>query len=205
MNRDPYEVLGVPRSASDEEITKAYRKLAKKYHPDLNPGDSSAAEKMREINEAYTAIKNKTAGNYQGGGTYGGSGGYGGAANDAAKMASAAAYINAGYFSQALNILYTVNDRSAAWYHLSEIANYNLGNKMAALNHAKTAVSMQPDNYRYQKLLDEIERGGRVYSEKSSEYGRPFSACGPISLCLFLNCICNICGGRCCGPFVWCY
>ena len=58
MNRDPYQVLGVSPGASDEEVTKAYRKLAKKYHPDLNPGDASAAEKMSEINAAYDQIKN---------------------------------------------------------------------------------------------------------------------------------------------------
>ncbi len=56
--RDPYEVLGVPRGASEEEVTKAYRKLAKKYHPDLNPGDEEAAQKMSEINAAYDSIKN---------------------------------------------------------------------------------------------------------------------------------------------------
>ena len=55
--RDPYEVLGVPRGASDEEVTKAYRKLAKQYHPDLNPGDTEAARKMSEVNEAYDRIK----------------------------------------------------------------------------------------------------------------------------------------------------
>lgn len=55
--KDPYEVLGVPRNASEEEVTKAYRKLAKQYHPDLNPGDEIAAKKMSEINEAYDRIK----------------------------------------------------------------------------------------------------------------------------------------------------
>ncbi len=56
MNRDPYEVLGVPRTASDDEIKAAYRKLAKKYHPDLNNGAPAAEAKMKELNEAYTIL-----------------------------------------------------------------------------------------------------------------------------------------------------
>ena len=55
--RDPYEVLGLSPGASDEEVKKAYRALAKKYHPDLNPGDKVAEEKMKEINAAYDRIK----------------------------------------------------------------------------------------------------------------------------------------------------
>ena len=51
---DPFAVLGVSPSASEDEIKSAYRKLAKKYHPDLNPGDKAAEAKMREVNEAYT-------------------------------------------------------------------------------------------------------------------------------------------------------
>ena len=50
---DPYKVLGVSPDASDEEVKRAYRALAKKYHPDRNPGDAAAAQKMREINAAY--------------------------------------------------------------------------------------------------------------------------------------------------------
>lgn len=60
--RDPYAVLGVSKNASSDEITSAYRKLAKKYHPDLNPDDVTAAKKMSEINSAYDSIKN---GNYE--------------------------------------------------------------------------------------------------------------------------------------------
>lgn len=61
MGADPYQVLGVSPNASEDEIRQAYRRLAKKYHPDLNPGDKTAAQKMNEINAAYDAIKNPQA------------------------------------------------------------------------------------------------------------------------------------------------
>src|SRR5882762_7162652 len=54
--RDYYEVLSVERGASDEEIKKAYRKLAVKFHPDKNPGDKAAEEKFKELGEAYEAL-----------------------------------------------------------------------------------------------------------------------------------------------------
>ncbi|MCI8331557.1 MAG: DnaJ domain-containing protein [Clostridiales bacterium] len=54
---DPFKVLGVSPDASEEEITKAYRKLARRYHPDVNPGDAAAERKMKEINAAYEQIK----------------------------------------------------------------------------------------------------------------------------------------------------
>ena len=57
--RDYYEVLGVGKTAGDEEIKKAYRQLAKKYHPDLNPGDKVAEQKFKEVNEAYEILSNK--------------------------------------------------------------------------------------------------------------------------------------------------
>ena len=54
--RDYYEVLGVSKTASDSELKSAYRKLAKKYHPDMNPGDAEAEKKFKEASEAYAIL-----------------------------------------------------------------------------------------------------------------------------------------------------
>ena len=59
QKRDLYEVLEISKGASDDEIKKAYRKLAKKYHPDLNPGDKEAEQKMKEVNAAYEILSDK--------------------------------------------------------------------------------------------------------------------------------------------------
>ena len=56
--RDYYEVLGVPRTADEAELKKAYRTLAKKYHPDMHPGDKEAEEKFKEASEAYEVLSN---------------------------------------------------------------------------------------------------------------------------------------------------
>ena len=74
MPNDPFSVLGVTSSATEDEIKAAYRKLAKKYHPDLNPGDKAAEQKMREVNEAYTrALQIKKTGRDPYQNTYGSS------------------------------------------------------------------------------------------------------------------------------------
>ena len=57
--RDYYEVLGVDRGADEATIKSAYRKLAKKNHPDVNPGDKEAEERFKEINEAYEAVQSQ--------------------------------------------------------------------------------------------------------------------------------------------------
>lgn len=65
MMMDPYKILGVEPGASEEEIKKAHRRLAKKYHPDLHPDDPKAAEKMNEINAAYDILTKPGAERYR--------------------------------------------------------------------------------------------------------------------------------------------
>ena len=78
--RDYYEVLGVEKSASADEIKKAYRKMAMKYHPDKNPGDKEAEEKFKEANEAYEVLSDETKrATYDQYGHAGMEGGFGGA------------------------------------------------------------------------------------------------------------------------------
>ena len=57
--RDYYDVLGVDKNAGEADIKKAYRKLAVKYHPDKNPGDSSAEKKFKEVSEAYEVLMDR--------------------------------------------------------------------------------------------------------------------------------------------------
>ena len=81
--RDYYEVLGVDKSADEKEIKRAYKKLARKYHPDLNPDNpKEAEEKFKEINEAYDVLKDpKKRAQYDqfGAGAFDGTGGFSGA------------------------------------------------------------------------------------------------------------------------------
>ena len=227
MISDPYKVLGVSPDASDEEIKRAYRKLAKKYHPDMNPGDEEAARKMNEINEAYDQIKNpekaqQEAYRQQGAGGYGGpygspfGGGYGDpftawyeaqrrqqeeyARTTPTEIQAARNYINYGRYMEAINALSGVKDadRTAQWYHLSALANAGAGNRMTALDHARRAVQMEPGNAQYRQVLEQLEQTGRVYQQTQRGFHTTQLDLGKVCLAL---CLCNSCAGACCNPW----
>ncbi len=223
MMDDPYKILGVSPNASDEEVKQAYRKLAKQYHPDRNPGDASAARKMQEINAAYEQIKNPAkgpSGYGSGQNSYGGSQSYGGYGYDPfggawqqawqqqarqesgdAYQRSAAQYIRYRRYQEALNTLQNSPNRDARWYYLSALANDGLGNQVTALEHIRKAVSMEPDNYTYLQTLEDIENGGASYRRQAGNFqtfSMGGSSLGGLCLCWLAQLIC--CRGRffCC-------
>ena len=215
MVDDPYKVLGLSRDASDEDVKRAYRALAKKYHPDLNPGDQEAARKMQEVNEAYDQIKNPEKyarqSNPYGGNPYGAYG-YGGYQQWEERSASgqgdqyqtsAEQYIRYRRWSEALNVLQNSKNRNARWYYLSALANDGLGNQVTALEHMRKAVSMEPDNQEYLWALSQLENGGTAYRRQAGNFGGfsfGGSPCGGLCLCYLAQLFC--CGGR--VPFFFC-
>lgn len=254
---DPYQVLGVSPTASDEEIKKAYRALSRKYHPDANinnPNKAQAEEKFKDVQQAYEQIMREKEQGYRGGasgsyggasGSYGGSAGnyggnYGGSGSDTEedpfgggfgwgpfgpfwtfgggfgeqsqqrqtrsenyseetrrKLQAASNYINARHYDEALNVLNAMSDRPARWYYFSAVANSGLGNNVNALNMAKQAVEMEPDNMEYESLLQRLQGGGQWYQQQGNQYGRSMNNMG--------NLCCTICAiNMCCGYGRYC-
>jgi len=174
MAQNPYKTLGILETASDEELTKAFRKLAKKYHPDINKGDKNSEVKMREINAAYTQIKDlrahgKTFGETEydayGQRTQGG--------QNYSPYQSVEVYIRARHFSEALHVLSTIKERNAEWYYYSSIAYAGSGNTIIAVQHAQQSVDMEPDNIKYQSILSQLQNNGRVYQQYGNAYNIP--------------------------------
>ena len=208
MIDDPYKVLGLEPDASDEDVKRAYRRLAKKYHPDLNPGDPVAARKMQEVNEAYEQIKNPEKFRQpNAGGYYDPFGGYGsqhyGEEQGDQYQKAAYQYMRFRRYGEALNALQNSTERNARWYYLSALANDGLGNQVTALEHIRRAVSMEPDNQEYLWTLERIENGGAAYRQTAGNF-RGFTLggdpCTNMCLCWLVNLFC--CGGR--GFFLCC-
>ncbi len=158
---DPYKVLGVSPNASEEEITKAYRRLVKKYHPDLNPGDETAQERMREINQAYDMIKKDTGYGAASGSQYGRR-----PDSSVSPLDLAESYLASGMYEQALYILQNIQDHNARWHFLSAIAFSQAGYGVTALQHAQIAVQLEPQNIKYRQLLEKLKIGQTAYYQR---------------------------------------
>lgn len=217
--RDPYQVLGVSPSATEDEIKKAYRSLSRKYHPDANinnPNKEAAEEKFKEIQQAYQQImKERTEGpSGQSYGDFGGFGGFGGFGDfngsgtgyeENNHLRAAGNYVRNGYYKEARTVLDDIpeNGRNARWYYYSALAHAGLGNQIAAMEHARRAAALEPNNRDYINLVYQFETGGSWYQQRQYTYGQPYPAGGSIcfKLCL-ANLFCNLCcggGGLCCG------
>lgn len=202
--RDPYEVLGVSKNATDDQIKDAYRELARKYHPDNytdNPLSDLAGEKMKEINEAYDAIVNERrngSSKNSGGRAYNNA--YGGT-----NFPEVRTLINQGRLEQAQEILDGVppGNRDAEWYFLNGTVLYRRGWFDQAYTSFATAVRMNPQNPEYRNAMNAAQRQSGAQYNPYRSYGSA-GGCSGCDVCqglLCADCCCECMGGdliRCC-------
>ena len=193
--RDPYEVLGIQRGASEEEIKKAYRAQCKRWHPDLNPNDPTAEEHFKEVQAAYDAIMKGDTGPQPGAGGYSQQGPSASGA-DSVEMQAARNYIVNRRYAEARRVLDAQRERSARWYYLSSLANEGLGRAIDALQDARRAVQLDPNNTEYRAHLNRMQDPGQSYRAQttySSGGGGIMRWCWSMIL---LNLLCNCCCGN---------
>ncbi|NLM34768.1 MAG: J domain-containing protein [Clostridiales bacterium] len=197
---NPYEILGVREGASKEEIKKAYRELAKKYHPDqygANPLKDLAEEKMREINEAYEYLMRNSSdssssssftssnnynntNNYRNTNSYGSPNVYNSVRSD----------IQRGNYSAAETALNSMATRDAEWYYLMGMVHMRKGWYDSARNYVTTAYNMSPTNPEYRDAYNTMNRNNNNY--RNNYYGRTFRD-DECDFCLKLWCLDSLC------------
>lgn len=207
---DPYKILGVSPSATDDEIKQAYRQLAKKYHPDQyagNPLQDVADEKMKQINEAYDQIvsqrKNSSSNNAYGGYTgnpysaYGNgysTNGSGSSFNDVRR------FISTGRISDAEQILNGVpgENRNAEWFFLKGSCLYRKGYLEEARDNFARACEMDPGNPEYRNAYNQsINQRSGVYGgyNPNMQRGGECNTCDVCNSLICADCCCEMMGG----------
>ncbi len=204
MSRNPYEVLGVSPSATDDEVKTAYRNLARKYHPDNyagNPLSDLAQEKMQEINDAYDEIvrQRKNGGSGSAGG-YASSGYSGGSS----QYADVRQMIQQNRLADAQAVLDGVpsGGRNAEWYFLKGSVLYRRGWLEEAARHFETAARMDPGNMEYRQAYQQVSFNRQTGGYRTVQGNQ--GSCDACDVCTTLWCAdscCECMGGdliRCC-------
>lgn len=195
---NPYQVLGVNPSATDEEIKRAYRSLAQKYHPDKyidNPLASLAEEKLKEINEAYDTItrqrKNGSASGdpYQSYQNNSYTNTTGGAVYNQIRM-----LIQQRRNDEAISQLDAMSNHDAEWFFLKGMAYYQKGWFDQALNHITTANRMDPSNREYATALARMSGQNQQYRTGQGN-GSNVDMCSCCSNLICADCCCEMMGG----------
>ena len=207
---DPYKVLGVPETATDAEVKKAYLTLARKYHPDNyhdNPLADLAQEKMKEINAAYEQItreRGKGGGSSSSSSSYGGSGysgysSYGSYSGSSSVLQQVRVAISTGDLTRAEALLANYSDHNAEWNFLRGAVCYRRGWMDEARRYYQTACQMDPNNAEYRRALDYMEHAGETaYHPEGRPFGTDFCSANP---CLTLCCAYALCNG---GGYYFC-
>ncbi len=202
---DPYKVLGVSPDASDEEIKKAYRALARKYHPDkYRDSDLAdlASEKMKEVNAAYEEIKQMRE---RGGAQQQQQRGYGYGGSYAGNTSSSGSpryneirrAINTGNDTQAETLLNNIptEERNAEWNFLMGCVNVKRSRFVDAQRFFDIACSMDPYNQEYRAARDQLRMRANGYGGGYQTSGGGCSGCDICSSLLCADCCCECCGG----------
>ncbi|MEG0570804.1 MAG: J domain-containing protein [Oscillospiraceae bacterium] len=213
--KNPYEVLGVEDSFTDDQIKDAYRELAKKYHPDNyvdNPLSEFAQEKMAEINQAYDEIMNQRRGQGNYAGSYQQTSDF---SSSGSGFADIRKMIQANRLVEAEELLDGVplKTRDAEWYFLKGSVYYSRGWLDDAMNNFSTACRLNPNNPEYRAALNRMSwqgngnMGGNPNGNgryRTPNNGQPNNGCSPCSVCQGLvcaDCCCECMGGdfiNCC-------
>lgn len=188
---DPYQILGITRDASDEEVKKAYRALAKKYHPDANIGDPNQelyTEKFKQVQNAYKTIMDSRKHGYQNTNNQYQSSDYG--------YAQVISLINARRYQEAMLILDGISNKDAAWFYYAALSQQGLGNIVAAMDLARTACQLDPMNFEFRMFYNNLTATSRQYRNTSTNYGRNTYQ---MDQCCFSLMMFNCFSSMCCG------
>ena len=162
-----------------------------------NPLADLAEEKFKEVQAAYDQIMKEREG---GGYSYSTTGQTQSSSQETVELQAARNYINNRRFHEALNVLSNIGNRTAMWYYYSAIANMGIGNNLVAVDHAKQAAAMEPNNMEYVNFANQMQFRGQQYQNTGYGYGRQSYGTG--NLCCDLWCLDTMCecmGGDLCS------